>query len=70
MAPLIMGGYGALEVISHLCIAHQDLKHALVNRRRLRTSALGCSSDSQAPSPLDPRNSQDMKGVLRNFKEL
>ena len=24
--PLLLGGYGALEVICHLCTAHQDLK--------------------------------------------
>ena len=24
---LLIGGYGALEVISHLCTAHQDLKN-------------------------------------------
>ena len=39
--PLLLGGYDALEVIRHLCTAHQDLKKvALVNRMDNKKTAL------------------------------
>ena len=57
-ATLSRGGYGALEVIRHLCTAHQDLKKvALVNRMVNKKTALWAALQiSRSPSlrPLSP----------------
>ena len=57
--PVILGGwgYGAMEVISHLCSDHHDLKNTcLIERESDKNSSLGALDMSIFPSlcPLSP----------------
>ena len=73
----LIRGYAALEVIGHLCTAHQDLKNALVNRRRVRKQLFGVLFSFPGPLASGPSqlsgfegSSKDFQGVVRMCKDF